>query len=93
MTGSVSVPLHRIKQLLDNDGPWFGPAHQGPGGLFAIRAVGDKYSPTRYQVTRLFGRRHGDPEHDRPPESISEPYLTLEGAERFARKMAGRGPE
>jgi len=87
----TAIPIGRILDCLPKTGTWHGPAYQGIGGLFAIRGWGAGDRPPMFQVMRVYGRRHGDPAHDRPPEEISGPWLTMEGAEQFARRMAEGG--
>lgn len=88
MTRTVPVPLTRIARHLPptEDVTWMSPAQQGPGGLFAVRCVLDDATPM-FRVTHLT-------KSDRFAYDVGAPFLTREGAQRFAQGMAGgRGPE
>ena len=76
---TVTLPISRVARYLPpRTKRWFLVAFQGPGGLYAIQTLPD----ARYQVHRL--TRDTDP-HTVP---ASEPFMTPEGARRFALKMA-----
>ena len=82
MTGrAVAVPLARIVKYLPERGKWYAPAWQGIEGLFAIRHAGFADTPPMFQVVRL-SKAGGR------PEEVSDPFLTIESAERTARRMA-----
>lgn len=82
---SVAVPLARVAQHLPQRGVWYGPAYQGPGGLYAIRGFGHGDDPPMFQVSRV--RKDVLPR----TEDVSMPFMTEEGAGQFARRMAEGG--
>jgi len=87
MTRAVPVPLARIiRHLPPAEGAaWVSPAHQGPGGLFAVRCTrGEHDGPPMFQVSHLT-------KSDRFAYDVSAPFLTQEGAARFAEGMASGG--
>lgn len=85
MTRSQPVPLARILKHLPDEGAWFEPAYQGPGGLFAVRAAGDLDGPIMFQVHHLTKEQAVN-------YKVSAPFMTQEGALRFARGMAEGTP-
>ncbi len=87
MNRCESVPLGRILKHLPEKGTWFAPAYQGPAGLFAIR-VRDNDGVPLFQVSQLERR---ESQGFRKSTDISAPWLTIEGAERFAQRLAGGG--
>ena len=85
MTRSEPVPLGRILKHLPNGVSWYDPAYQGPGGLFAVCAAGGHGEPIMFQVHHLTKAKAVSYE-------VSMPFLTQEGASRFARGMAEGTP-
>ena len=86
MNRSEAVPLSRFRKHLPNKGVWFETAYQGPGGLFAVCEAGILDGPIMFQVCHLT-------KDETASYEVSEPFLTQEGASRFARGMAeGGGP-
>ena len=83
MTKAVKVPMHRIwSRIGSNSKTWYNPAFQGPGGLYGIRRGGFTDQPLTFQVTELKKQHIQD---------VSEPFMTLEGARRFAERLAEGG--
>lgn len=85
MNRCESVPLGRILKHLPENGTWLDPAYQGPDGLYAVRVTAPATSAPMFQVCRIFKGQNP------PDEPESEPFLTHEGADRFAQSMAGGG--
>ena len=81
MTRSEPVPLGRILKHLPDHGAWVSPAYQGPGGLFAVCTSELKHGPIMFQVHHLT-------KAEAVSYEVSMPFLTQEGASRFARGMA-----
>jgi hypothetical protein len=80
---SVNVPLKRIQKRLPAAPQWLEPAHQGPGGLYAVRRVAQSTDhPPTYEVCRV-GQR----------QAIGGPWMTPQGAHRFAIRLAEGPPE
>jgi hypothetical protein len=89
MKRAVEVPLARILKRLPDHGTWHTPGYQGPRGLYAVRSVaGD--GPPKFQVCRLekSWSRTGDVHEINLTRDISEPWLTIEGARKFAERLA-----
>lgn len=86
MRRAESVPLGRILKHLPEKGTWYAPAYQGPAGLFVIREAGFGRDPLMFQVCHLT-------KNDRQAVDASEPFMTLEGADQFAQRMAAGSPE
>lgn len=83
MTRTAPVPISRISQHLSRPSVWCLVAWQGPGGLYAVEATTDG----RYQVHSI--HRGQVPTNKRE----SEPFMTPEGARRFAEGLAARVDE
>lgn len=84
---AVPVPLTRIAKHLSPGKTWHDPGYQGPAGLYVVRGFGGDNHPPMFQVTRI--RKEVLPR----TEDVSLPFMTLEGAEQFARRMAEGAPE
>ena len=91
MTKTVDVPLERIQKRLPIAGQWLDPAHQGPGGLYAVRRIAQWTNhPPMYQACRIETAIVGGDSHKiNTSRDISEPWMTPQGAHRFAEKLAG----
>jgi len=77
---AVEVPMMRVwRRIGPQRGAWYTPAFQGPRGLYGIRQVGGGVDPIMFQVCRLEKGYIKD---------ISEAWMTLEGARKFARRIA-----
>ncbi len=94
MRRAESVPLGRIVKRLPMKGTWFAPAYQGPAGLYVVRAVGFSEDPLMFQVCRLTEEASSTGDVAIVPKSkdISEPFMTYEGADQFARRLAEGAP-